>query len=261
LLDEESPPFFQNKPSTMKRVIYILLACALVLGCAKPEEPLYQGLTLKTWVERLESSEPEVRADAVKVIQGIGLSARPAENSIRQIARNDPYPDVRILAVEALEAMGASTLEFQNLLEAYHAPVIPEEEELPEFMDEEAELLEHISGADDIAFLQAIIEYRADTGRLDTTMVPTDSAELAQWIEERRSDAISGLLHQIENPTVLALILEAGNLIERQFAARMLADMEGEDSRIIQALERAVDDPDSLVRSAAFEALKRWEAP
>ena len=68
----------------------IICLVYLILGCGGGDKPLYQGLPLKTWVERLEAPEPEIRVDALKVIADIGKPARPAETYVRDAARNDP---------------------------------------------------------------------------------------------------------------------------------------------------------------------------
>ncbi len=239
-----------------------MFVTALIAGCGEPKEPLYQGLPLKVWVKRLEAPEPEIRADALEVIADVGNPARAAEQYVRNLARNDPSTEVRMLAIKALEAMDVPVVEFQDFLDAYYAPIIPDSEEYFDDMaknDEDEELNEKISGDDDLSYLKAFEENKLDSmaSRL-SDMMPKDSAEYQEWLEERQAGEVLNLLNQLSNPKMLAKILEIGNAVEREFAARRLGEIPGDDPDIIEALEKASNDTVDIIRQAAEEALHRW---
>ncbi len=241
----------------------IICLVYLIAGCGGSDEPLYQGLPLKTWVKRLEAPETEIRVDALKVIADIGKPARPAKRYVRDVARNDPSTEVRLLAIEALEAMDVPAVEFQNFLDSYYAPIIPDSEEyFDDFerdVSDEDDLLEHASGDDDLAFLRAFEEDRLDsvTSRLSEPM-PKDSAEFIRWFTNHQSEEVLNLTNQLNNPKMLAKLLEVGSVIEREFAARKLIEIVGDDPKIIEALEKASNDSIDTIRQAAEEALQKW---
>ena len=216
------------------------------------------------WVARLDSTEPNIRADALEVITGIGKPARPlAENAVRKIAREDPFADVQMLAIEALEVMGAETQEFQTFLDTYS--------EASGNDDTDDERMEHLSGEDDLDYLHDLQAEGADSTptvvgserreRLNRNVIPADPDEQRVWSETHRMEDMETFLSQLRNPTVLADILAMGDLIERRFAALMLAEGQGENERVVEALQRAGEDSDSLVRATVETALERWRLP
>lgn len=239
--------------------IALFLALGLLLGC-KGKEPIYQGLPLKIWVMRLDAPEKEVRLDAIKVIAEIGEPAISAEPFLRQIARKDASLEVRIHAVEALDAINASTTEFQAFVDEYYAPIIPEdelqelEEELP--ADEDEDITASYDG-DDLEYLQGLETGIFDELARESTMIPLDSAELTEWIEKHQGTAINNVINQLRNPKVLALLLGSGDDSEKLFAAKQLAEIEGIDTQVFEALKKASNDP--LLKDFVEEALENWE--
>ena len=245
-------------------ILLIFLTVVFVCGCGGEKKPLYQGLPLKTWVDRLESGEPEIRADALKVIADIGRSARVAEDNVRKLARNDPSIKVRLNAIEALEAMGASTVEFLEFIDSYYKPIIPigdeETVDLDEEISTEDELSEKIDTEDDLAYLRALEEGTLDTIQEKTfSVMPRDSADYEVWLRERIHEEVQDMMNKLSNPTMLAAMLEFGGDLEREYAACKLAELSGDNPEIIEALEKAEDDPLEEVRQAAEKALENWQ--
>ena len=243
-----------------------LIFICMISGCGGAETRTYEGLPLKKWVERLESPEKEIRLDALSVIKGIGKEAIATEPHVRKLARFDSSPDVRLSAIETLETFDVTVVEFQEFLDDYYSPIIPtnEQDELDllesEFddVDEDVDIFKHISGADDLAFLKELMEGSPDSrDRADSNIMPRDSAGYAEWIGKHRGDAISNLLNQLKNPDMLALMLEFGDDTEREFAAGQLSELNIENPDIIEAIEKALEDPNDSVRIAAQRALKK----
>ncbi|NQT33557.1 hypothetical protein HQ587_00095 [bacterium] len=251
----------------IKYLIALIIIC-MIFGCGGAENRTYEGLPLKTWVERLESPEKETRLDALSVIKGIGKPAIAAEPYVRKLARYDPSPAVMLSAIETLETFKVTVVEFQEFLDDYYSPIIPagEQDELDLFENETEEfddddILEHISGADDLAYLKELMEGSLDSGeRADSNIMPRDSAGYADWMGRHRSEAIDNLLNQLNNPDMLALMLEFGEDIEREFAARQLSELDLENPKINEAIEKALEDPNDSVRVIAERALKKLDS-
>lgn len=248
---------------------FILLLAVIVFlsaGCSKVQEPVYEGLTLKAWAERLKSPEPEVKIDALKVIKSIGPKAFAAESVVRDVAKNAPNADVALIAIEALEAMGAPIVEFDDFLAMYYAPIIPgdEEEERSyeeEVIDEEeAEMMSHISGEGDLDFLRALENEDFEQEEIDTSVVPLNTSEYEEWVESRRSSSLTDVLNILSRPEVLEELIRIGDDLEREFAVRRLATQGGLDPRIVESLEKLLEDPDSTISLNAKKALENWKS-
>ena len=250
----------------MKYWLMWALMALMAAGCARKTEQLYEGMPLKAWEKRLASDEPEVRVDALKVIAGIGRDALPLERAIREIARSDKLEDVRYNAIIALNTMGANVAEFQDFIAQYESPLLSEGDEEPEgeYSGEDTaptELEEHASTEDDISFLKSMLEDTSDTAVLESDVMPADSQERELWIAQRQDATLQNLRDQLRNPRTLIKLLATGDLYERRFASRMLADTGGEDEEIVNALQSAALDADSLVRAAVKEAQQKWKLP
>jgi hypothetical protein len=247
----------------LRQSIIIVVLALLLASCAQKQEPLYQGLTLKAWGERLKSDEPETRTDALKVIAGIGEAARPMEQQLRDVARHDPYEDIRYLAVVALDSMRVPVTEFLALQDKYQEPeVAPEEEQ--ETVEEDtamATLEEHASTDDDISYLKQMAEGTVEGSEVDSSVMPLDSLQREEWISKQQDASLQNLHDQLRDPRTLAKLLITGDLYERRFAARVLAEMGGEDSDVVSALQSGTLDADSLVRAAVKEARSHWQLP
>ncbi|MCF7810293.1 HEAT repeat domain-containing protein [bacterium] len=243
-----------------KYLTYLIIFIVL-LGCKGKNDKVYQGLPLKTWIIRLDAPEKEIRIDAMKVITEIGEPAISAEPYLRQIARKDKSPDVKMNAIMALEAINAATAEFQDFIEEYNAPIIPEDEEFgivsEEEIPEEAEEVDFDMAGDDLEYLQDLEAGLLDNPETESTMIPQDSAELAEWVDNYQIDAVADIMNQLSNPTVLAMLLNSGSDAEKLLAATKLAEMEGSNSQVVEALENAVDNPQ--ISELVKQALKRWE--
>ncbi len=245
-------------------ILSLALILILSIGCGKVEEPIYEGLTLKAWAQRLKSPEPEVKVDALKVIESIGPKALAAESIVRDIARNESNTDVALKAIETLEAMGAPVIEFEEFLAMYYAPIIPGEDELlfedEQLDEEEAEMMAHASGEGDLAFLRALESDELDSAETDTTIVPLNTNEYEDWVESRRSSSLSDVLNILNRPEVLEELIRVGDDLEREFAVKRLATQGGLDPRIVEVLESLLDDPDSTINLNAQKALENWKS-
>ncbi|MBT7616232.1 MAG: hypothetical protein HN590_02975 [Calditrichaeota bacterium] len=247
-------------------ILLLALITFFSTGCGKVQEPVYEGLTLKAWAERLKSPEPEVKIDALKVIESIGPKAYAAESVVRDVAQNEPNNEVAIKAIEALEAMGAPTIEFDEFLAMYYAPIIPGEEEEErtyeeELIDEEeAEMMSHISGEGDLAFLKELENEEFEEEEIDTSIVPLNSSEYEGWVESRRSSSLTDVLDILSRPEVLEELIRIGDNLEREFAVKKLATQGGLDPRIVESLERLLEDPDSTISLNARKALENWKS-
>jgi len=244
------------------KYIHVLVLICLLIGCGS-REPLYQGLPLSVWVVRLNSPDEEVRADALTVIAEIGKPAESAENYVREIAEGDPSTNIRMKAIEALEAMDASTARYQDFIDKYYAPLIPEEDDLPvnELVDSEddEDIFEGISGEDDLEFLEAL-----ERGILDTApesrfnLEPTDSVAKAEKLINMQREEVAKLFERLRNPQMLSQILAYGNAIEREFAGQILAELTEDDPQVLKAIENVLSDSSDQVRKALELALKQW---
>jgi len=251
-----------RSPINNAKYIKYLIILTLLLGCKGKDNQVYQGLPLKTWIIRLDAPEKEIRIDAMKVIAEIGEPAISAEPYLRMIARKDPSTEIRINAIMSLEAINAATAEFQDFIDEYHAPLIPDE-----FEEYQAEIAEQqlddpeeelfSSGDGDLEFLQDLEAGLLDVQKSESTMIPRDSAELAEWVSNFQGDAISNIMNQLQNPAVLAMLLKSGGDAEKIMAATKLSEMEGSNSQVIEALEKATDNP--LISDLVKQALEQWE--
>lgn len=243
----------------------VLLILLVALGCSSDEESLYEGLTLKAWAERLDSPDPAVKLDALKVIRTIGVKARPAEEHIRNIAREDSDHEVALAAIEALEAMGAPVIEFGEFLDLYYAPVIPDEEieiieeENGEDAEEMSEFMEHASVAADIEYLQRLNLGDLDLDQPDTSQIPTDPEQFETWKQMKRSSSISDLLDLLNSPEVLNELLKNGGKLEQEFAVRKLATLSGSNPEILNSLLGLTSVTDSSLQQAVSTALNNWK--
>lgn len=248
----------------LRYIILNLVIAVIVTGCGNAPEPLYEGFTLREWVRSLESSEPGIRQDALEVIASAGPVAREWERSIRAVALNDEDNIVKMKAIETLAIIGAPVIEFQEFIDLYNAPLIPDGSEYFSESEEEEDpdILKNISGEDDLTFLKELESDNLLDAPVDTGMVPSDSVELALWVDERQSDAARDLLLSLENPLTLSKILLYGNRLQREYAARALIEMTGEDPVVITTLESIEDDdPDADIRKYASKALEKWKRP
>ncbi len=266
----------------MVKSTFILICVTLLIGCGGEEEPLYEGLTLKMWINRLESPDAENRKDALGIIKEIGKPARIADPQVRAIARNDPFNDVKMLAIETLQAMNLTTVEFQSFITQFETPLSEDIDEEFDYGDEdelekieaddpeaEYDLMESVSGEDDLKYLQDLEDglfdsiegkSQADRENMGKT-IPSDPDEFKKWSEDNYKGEVSDLLNQISSPRVLATILSDGESIDKLFAATKLSQMSGADEEIFKALEAASSDPDSTIRRLVEQALKNWEMP
>jgi hypothetical protein len=244
-----------------KYLIYLIIL-TLLLGCKGKDEKIYQGLPLKTWIMRLDAPEKEIRIDAMKVIAEIGEPAISAEPYLRQIARKDQSPEVKMNAIMALEAINSATAEFQDFIDEYNAPLIPSYDEdlkleAEEAVDEELEEVDLDIAGDDLEYLQDLeagVFEEPDSG---STMIPQDSAGLADWVNNYQIDAVADIMNQLSNPAVLAMLLNSGSDADKLLAATKLSEMEGSNSLVVEALEKAVDNPQ--ISDLVKKALKQWE--
>ncbi len=254
----------------------LLIAILFFHSCGKEELPKYEGITLKQWVERLDSEYPSVRIDALKAIEAIGLKARPAEDYVLDIARNDNDNDVRMQAIKSLQAMNVPVVEFDEFVEMYEGPIISySEEEEEDFLDgyetgvdideiktieqAEKELMEHASVEDDLEFLMKLESGQLDSEQRDTTFIPINSENYDEWLENKRSSAISDVLDALGNPENLIGLLKKGEYLDKVYAAGKLAKMSGSDPDVINALEEVASSQDSVLSNIAKHALQNWK--
>ncbi len=239
-------------------------------GCSR--EPTYNDIGLSRWVKQLSSDEPALRQDAAHAIGGMGKQAHTAEADLRAIARRDPLPVVRVAAINALGAIGATTTEFDAYLKEVTAPLLPRVESknaelgLPEDKEGDGEYTDNTSrGDDDIAYLQELEgdstsgpSQGGSNGQMNIPF-PSDTEAREGWAQQHRTEAIENLLQEIQNPEVLAQMVNSGDALQRRFAARMLQNQDGgPNANVFDALARAKADSDSVLRNIAVEALKKW---
>ena len=248
----------------------LALAFALIAGCGE-KEPNYQGIGLKQWVKKLDSQEAVERKDAANAIGAMGPLARSAELRLRPMAAADPVPAVRVAAIYALKAIGAPSGEFEKYLEEVTQSPL-EGDEFQESMGESDEL-DHLepeepedipssqaTGEDDLDFLKEFEQsVTIPPERLAGADMPQDSEAREEWVKQRRQEAVATLLHEMQNPDVLAEMLNSSDPTQKRLAARMLQSREGGTSaELFDALTRAQTDSDTTLRRMAGEALKKW---
>lgn len=238
----------------------------IAAGCGDKDEPSYEGLTLKMWVERLDSPDPMVRLDALGVIKRVGIRALHAEEYIRNLARREKDAEVKMAAIETLEAMGAPVIEFSDFIDLYSAPIIPDEEEFntdTDGMDSEMmEFMSHASVEEDIEYLQRLARGEDEDSLLkDTTMVPKDPDEFEVWAQKKQNSSISVVLNMLDNPAVLSEMIKIGDNVEREFALRKLGNISGSNEDVVKTLTQATQLPDSNLVRLAQRALKHWQIP
>lgn len=259
---ERMKTIFQMLKSPLM-VLWAISLLAAVTGCSR--EPSYEGVGLKLWVKQLQSEEPALRSEAAAAIGRIGRDARSAETYLRLVASTDPLPNVRVAAINALKGIGAPTREYDDYLAEITAPLIPplsEEDSLDFVLRAEAQqdYRKEPELDDDLDYLK---QFEEDTTTSESSSAlegaPADQEEHGEWVEWRKSEAISNLLTEIRNPEVLAGLLGSGDSEEKLFAARLLAYQEGGiNERVVAALQRLATDPDTTLKKLATEALKKW---
>lgn len=242
------------------------ISLLLLLSCGKESEAKYEGLPLTVWIERITEGDALERLDALRVVTEIGSPAMQIERIVRDAARNETHPQIKLQAIKALEAMGAPIVEFRDFINLYEAPLFPSEEEEYVYnpdLEEEEEMLANASGADDLEYLRTLSEggVIGSFNRGDTSMIPSDEDSLTMWTMRKRFEIAESLLSQLRNPHMLSNILQIGGVEERLFAAKSLASQSGVDKEIHDALSAALDDSDPRVREAVREALNNWILP
>jgi len=254
-----------QNPRWLVSLIGGLSLVTLLLGCSK--EPMKDGVPLKVWVKQLGHSEMLLRIEAAEAIGAIGKPAREkAEPMLTNLAGNDPMPRVRVAAILALKEMGAPTTEFDEYLEEVMTPLSAfTDEDLTgaETFDEEGNIDENSLfrglAEDDLGFLEELENRPPDTMVTSVDVMPVDPESLKVWQEARRREQIDDLRKQLSNPEILAEFLLTGELFEKRYAARLLADKEGVSERVFNALTIAATDKDSLLKMLSGEALKKWQ--
>jgi hypothetical protein len=250
----------------LKTIHICVLIALLITGCGK-SSPSYQGLPLKVWAERLKSDDQAIRGDAVTAIGIMGVNAKSMEFRIREIAKQDPSFKVRLEAIYALDSMKVSTLEFAKFRISMTTPATADEgDTLDAEMSDELndEMSDTSSGSstpddDDITYLKSLED---GTTAVDSTVMPTEPEAQQQWTEQRRNESASKVLNELSNPFVLSQLLSTGGPDERRYAIKILSQQQGgQNASVVDALESAKADSDSLVRKAAIEALKKWSRP
>lgn len=249
-------------------VIIIALCIVFFQGCSK-KEVIVQGIPLTVWAERLTSEDPAVRADALDVIATVGKKAKTIELPVRQIARNDKFQDIRLKAIDALDAMGAVTGEFDAFVSERTAPLIPEESEFSEELTE-AMFSDKVSGETDIEMLQEIMDEKLDSVKgmkLDDLDFPIGEEDRADWAQKKLTEEIGRLSNELSNPAVLTRLMSSEDVLERRFAIqKLIGQLAGKEedfefeipSDILGALSSAREDSDSLIQALAEEAFGRW---
>lgn len=242
----------------MRKKCIFLISILFFIGCGGSDKPLYEGLTLKTWVDRLATPDDDIRLDALRVIASIGVRGRAAESYVLEIAREDPSPKVRLAAIEALESMGVPIVEFGDFLDLCNSPLIPTED-VREYEEIEEEFGEGASGENDLEYLKQLEYGEPDSFAKDTVMIPEDPDERLEWANARMSESMADILTMLDNPQVLTALLQVGDKLERLYAAQKLSQFSGDNIEIINALELLQNSPDSSLKKAASEALKHWK--
>jgi len=263
-----------NLLKRMLRVAPLAAAGMLILASCQ-SEPEYQGIGLKRWIGQLRSEEKAMRIEAAQALGAIGPKAHSAEEQLRAVASADPLPAVRVEAIYALKKIGAATAEFEPYLKEVTRPAVDtEDDEESSFGSDDLDLAEgdgddlrngRNEGApdDDFAYLQALSEAEDSIMRsASASEMPQDPQAQEEWKKARRQEAITGLLQEMDNPDVLAGILDNGDPLQRRLAARMLQNKEGGiNSEVFAALTKARADSDTVLKRIAADALKKWAQP
>ncbi len=233
---------------------------AMLIGCGKKKELTFEGLPLSIWEERLDSSDPAIQIDALEVLEKAARDALPAEDMVRRTARESSDTKVIIQAVQTLEAMGAVIREFRSIIDLYNAPLIPTEAEIEEdeFSDDamdEAELMEHASGDDDLNYLKQLAREEADTTFRDdesnsSDMIPTNPDELKEWVKSHQGTAVSDVLNMLSNPAVLKEMMNSGGALEQAYAVKKLMELSIDDLDLIEMMKSLNINPDSILGRA-----------
>ncbi|MFN3821290.1 MAG: hypothetical protein ACK4OO_03065 [bacterium] len=248
-----------------KTIIIVWMVIMILLGSCSKREPEYSGIRLSQWVAMLDAPDPVERADALQALAKMGKSAKITEMKIRDIARRDPDLKVRLEAINTLKALELPITEFEEFYKEMTTPLFFEESDtLAPGIGEEAfpESEQETSGANlpgDSDLFN--ISPDTDTAKIAIESFPQDTTRLEIWRRAKRAEEVDNLLIQLQNPLVLAEILRVGEMEEKRLAAKKLAQMSGSDALVVEALEAALSDPDTVVRSAVKEALSRWSRP
>ncbi|HUS40739.1 MAG: HEAT repeat domain-containing protein [Pirellulales bacterium] len=80
--------------------------CAWALVKVVPDNEEYQKVAIPLLIKALEHDEDSVRSEAASTLGSIGPAAKNAREKLQELAADDPNPDVRELAAEALKALG-----------------------------------------------------------------------------------------------------------------------------------------------------------
>lgn len=265
---------------TAKYLSLILSFALFILSCGKEDAQLYEGLPLKTWVDRLESPDPDIRMDALKVIGSIGIKARVVEDYIRDLASDERIPEVKMEAIKTLESMKVRVIEFNDFIDLYNAPLNPfETDELDENivydsdlefqedtdnLDElemDEEFLQHASGDDDLEYLKMIASGQLDLEDIDTSSISNSSGSgFSKWLPSEQTNEISNLLNMLNNPVVLRELLNSGDELTRDFALKKLGVQSGSVDGMKELLTELLGATnDTSVVQAAEKALKNWK--
>ena len=70
-----------------------------------PDNEDYQRVAIPLLVKALEEDEDFVRSEAAATLGSIGLAAQDARQKLEQLAAEDPSPNVREVAEQALQAI------------------------------------------------------------------------------------------------------------------------------------------------------------
>ncbi len=253
----------------MKHLLITITAMILIIGCSN-KEPVYQGLTLDVWAKRLQSEEAVERGDALDVIKEIGKKAKSAERAVRQVARNDKYPDIRMKAIVTLQAMGSVTGEFKKFIANYTEPFLLDDEDGLDLDEMDRMFSDKLSGEDDLEYLRELEEKKTDSIAKSKIKLefPAAESDQSEWASKKFTESISILSTELNNPSVLAQLMKSDDFLERQFAMQKLmkqmAGYEEEDeyfelpADVFSAFNLASDDNDSLIKALADEALNNW---
>jgi len=243
----------------------------LLASCGKTPE--HDGVGLKLWVQQLSDQDPSMRVTAAEAIGAIGPAALVAEPELRRLAASDQSPKVRVAAIMGLKGVGAATAEFEAYLNEVTKPPVetgPDASDSMGLGDEDMltddELMyspDTKASDDDLEYLQQLAAQADST--IDSahgSVMPQDEEAQQEWVNQRRKEAVTTLLQEMQNPDVLAQMLISADATQRRFAARLLQNQEGgENQRVFDALTSAKSDSDTALVKIAKEALKKWKNP
>ncbi len=83
------------------KTVWVLGFALIVAGCGR-SEAVYQGKRMSFWVRQLRGPDAAGRQEAVQALGAIGVDSVPALIA----ALNDPSPDIRAAATDALGRVG-----------------------------------------------------------------------------------------------------------------------------------------------------------